>query len=254
MRVSKLYPGESDRPNGFDHPLNRQDVFIVGTGPSLRVFPIDYLRDRCCILLNRATQVLGPDFGPVAFANHRGFLDGSTCPIQIVKGRLKWQKDPDPARTDNHVPWNDTTRYVFSYRSPPWDTVSHFDRATLWAEPDYFWNVRQGSVAIFAVQFAALAGAKSISLVGCDCAEFTDGRSAGLGESKSLPYAAEAAGDPTDRVRHNYDQYAKGLDILVRECRDRFGVPLMHLSPFPGFGREQAQFRAFQEWGDNGWK
>lgn len=256
MKVSDLYPDKSvsGRPNMFDCPLYRQDAYIVGTGPSLRVFPLDYLRGRCCILLNRAAQVLGPGFGPVAFSNHRSFLEGVQCPVQIVKGRLKWQADPPPTAPDNHVPFTDRKYYVFSYRSPPWDLTSHFDRAQLWAEPDYYWNVKKGSVAIFAVQFAALAGARSITLVGCDCAEFVDVGTDTVGTHRVLPYAAQAAGDHTGRVAHNYAQYAAGLEILVQECRDRFGIPVLHCSPFPGFGREQEQFIRFRKWADNGWK
>jgi hypothetical protein len=246
MRVSDLYPiGNVLQPT----PLNGRDVYIIGTGPSLRVFPIDFLRDRCCILLNKACRIL-PELGPIGFSNRADFLlppDECGAKIQIVKGRLKWQSDPPPSRPDNHCSWNDPRFYVFSYRDPQWDSVSHFSRSQLWAEPDYFWNVKKGSVAIFAVQFAALAGARSITLIGCDCCELAGA------DGADRPYAAEVAGDQTGRVVHNYNQYAAGLDILARECRERFGIPLLHLSPFPGFGREREQFRQFQEWADSGW-
>lgn len=263
MRVSELY-GSS--------PLAGADVFIVGTGPSLRVFPIDFLRGRCCVLLNTAHRIL-PGIGPVAFANHRDFVEGKPplhpacdCPIQVVKGRLKYAKRPE--RTDNHVSWSDPKYYVFSYREPTispakkngiaddvatGDEWSHFDEEALFnpSDPDFYWNVRKGTVAIFAVQFALLCGAKSVSLVGCDCCELI-GRDAD-GEEKLLPCASQSNIGPPSMV-HHYDQYAAGLDRLAKEARIRFGVPLLHLSPFPGFTREGSQFRAYQSWADNRWR
>ncbi len=250
MKVSDLY--------GFDGPCYGRDVYIVGTGPSLRVFPVDFLKDRCCILLNTAHRIL-PDVGPIAFSNRLDFLqakpglhDECRCDIQIVKGRLKWQDSPGPERTDNHVRWSDERYHVFSYREPPWDSFSHFDEVALWKEPDFYWNVNKGTVAIFAAQFAALAGAKSVSLIGCDCVEL-GGRDGGGKEIESLACAARANRGPKGMV-HHYEQYAAGLNRLAKELRKRFNIPLLHLSPFPGFSREQQQFREFQEWGDNGWR
>ncbi len=240
MRVSDLY----QKP-----PLADRDVYIVGTGPSLRVFPLQFLQGRTCILLNAASRLLGPAFGPVAFANNKSFLEGCECPYQIVKGRLRFETGAE--RTDNHVAWDDPSRYVFSYRQPPWDASSHFDPIRLWAEPDFYWNCKRGSVAIFAVQFAALAGARSITLVGCDCAELPSAASDGIAAS-DLPYAGKSAGDHAGRVRHDYDQYAAGLNYLCREVWDRFRCPIMHLSPFPGYGREREQFVEFRRWRDNG--
>ena len=242
MRVSELYPKS---------PCRGQEVYIVGTGPTLRVFPVDYLKGKVCILLNNAHRIL-PGLGPVAFSNHRAFLqkDNCQCPVQVVKGRLKY--DPNPERTDNHVEWEDPKYHVFSYREPPWDNISHFDDASLWREPDFYWNTPHGSVSIFACQFALLAGATAIHLVGCDCCEFT-GKNADHEKDGLLKCASHKARGPKS-MRHDYDAYARGLMRMVREGRKRFGVPIFTCSPFPGFGREQEQFRELQQYADNGWR
>lgn len=254
MKVSELY--------GKKGPCQGRDVYIVGTGPTLRVFPVDFLKDKCCILLNNAHRIV-PELGPIAFSNHQAFLLKDECqlPFQIVKARLKYEQDRSPLATDNHVSWKSPDYYCFSYREPiiDWkgtniqtgDTWSHHDEQALWKEPDFYWNERKGSVSIFACQFALLAGAKSISLIGCDCCEF-EGTN-GDGRPERLKCASRKARGPVD-MKHNYDAYARGLMRMVHEARKKFGVPIFNLSPFPGFGREQEQFRELQDWSDNGWR
>lgn len=229
MRISELYNG----------PFVGKDVWIVGTGPSLDCFPVDLLRDKTCILLNDAQQHL-PGLGPIAFANNRKQLDGCELPYQIVKGRLRF--DAHPERTDNHVAWDDPRYYVFSYREPAvktgrggvvqtGDTISHHDEQVLWTEPDFYWAPERGSVSAFAVQFALLAGARAIYLVGCDCnvingEEYVDGKSGCT-------------------MRRNYEAYQRGLLRLHREAIKR-GVSMVSVQPFFGLGWHEHQYREMQ--------
>lgn len=222
MRVSELYP---------DNPLRGRPVYIVGSGPSLDVFPRDYLRDKVCVLLNDTHRYV--EGGPVVFSNNRKFIKDAAHPIRVVKGRLKY--DPHPERTDNHVSWKDPRHYVFSYRQPPWDKRSHFDWSTLWAEPDFYWNEPGGTVSIFAVQFALLCGAKDIHLVGCDC-------------SANVAKYLTGKEHRISRVHQDHDAYARGLLRLFREARERFGVPILSVNPWPGYGREKDQHREMREW------
>lgn len=233
MRVSELYP---------DNPLRGQDVYIVGSGPSLDVLPPDYLCGRVCLCLNDTWRFMS-DCSPAVIANNRKFVKGCELPIQIVKGRLRFESNVE--RTDNHTPWGHDRYYVFSYREPviktpsgpvaTGDQWSHFDERALWAEPDFFWNVKDGSIAVFACQVAILCGARSIHLVGCDCCEFPDG--------------AEYVGTKhrVAKVEHNYDQYAGGLMRMVQEGR-RLGVPIVAVQPFPGLGRHIQQWERMRKW------
>lgn len=221
MRVSELY----GRWQG-------KECWIVGTGPSLDVFPVDLLRDKTCILLNDAQSHLR-GVGPIAFANNVKQLKGCRLPYQIVKGRLRL--DPHPERTDNHVAWDDPKYYVFSYREPPWDKVSHHDEAQLFKEADFYWAPSKGSVSAFAVQFALLAGFRTIYLVGCDCntlsgAEYVDGKTGAT-------------------MRRNYEAYQYGLLRLHREAIRR-GVHMVSVQPFFGLGWHEQQFAAMKLHGD----
>jgi len=235
MKVSELYA-----PQG---PFVGADVYIIGTGPSMSVFPIATLEDKTCFLLNDACRQF-TTLKPVAFSNNLSFLKFCTLPYQIVKGRLRF--DPHPERDDNHCPWDDPARYVFSYREPTiitgkgeristGDKLSHFDERTLWRDPNFYWNVRGGSVAIFAIQFALYAGVRSITLAGCDCTS-VHGNHYVKTKTRNAHY-------------HDYPQYAAGLMRMWKECQVR-GVPLMSLTPFLGLGYHDKQFSEMMQWLD----
>ena len=231
MRVSELY----------DEVEPGQSVYIIGTGPSMRVFPLDYLRGKTCILLNDAHMHLD-NIGPIAFSNNKRFLRDCKLPIQIVKSRLKF--DPHPERDDNHVPWNNPNLYCFSYRQreikgiATGDKWDHFDTKALWTEPDHYWNTPGGNVSIFAIQFALLAGFSEIHLVGCDCIDLN-----GYAYMKKQPGHGHKR-----RTRHDYDSYRKGTHRMIREARERFGVPIVQVNPFVGLGEVKSQFQGMVKW------
>lgn len=223
MRVSDLY----NKP-----PFADASVYIIGTGPSVSVFPIVYLKDKFCILLNDACQSFS-QIGPVAFSNNRNFLSGCNLPYQIVKARLKF--DPHMERDDNHVRWNDPRYYCFSYRDRDYDEWDHFDERALWNEPDHFWNTPGGNACIFCIQFCLSAGVKEIHLVGCDCCHINK---EDYHEGKQQ----------RRRRKHDYDAYAKGTLRMIREARERFGVPIVQVTPFAGLGREKEQYKEMKAW------
>jgi len=231
MKISQLY-GESG-------PLHGRDVFIVGTGPSLACWRPEEFAGETCVLLNTAQRYV--PWGPVAFSNHRRFLDGCDLPYQIVKGRLveaSRKKTPDRITTDNHCRWDDPKYYVFSYRSPwLWDAWDHFDDKALWREPDFYWNVKGGSVSIFAMQFAALAGAKSITMLGTDCSELI---------RKYHPRMDRDRG--AKQVKHNYRAYWAGAMRMKREIWQRFGIRVGFETPWIGYGDERIKYQELVEW------
>lgn len=213
-------------------------MFICGTGPSLALYPPEFFSDRTCILLNDCCRYL-PDAGPVAFANNRKFLKHGKQPYKIVKGRLRF--DPNPEQHDNHVRWDDPNYYVFSYRDDRKkyggrDNCSHFDWSRLWLEPDFYVNEPGGSVSIFAAQFAVQCGARSVMLIGCDCCEFGE-----------LKYVASKRPRP-EQVHHDYNAYSAGMLKLKRAAWERFKIPIVSLQPFVGLGRHQEQFEEMQSW------
>ena len=240
MRVSDLY---NDRLSPFvNHYFNGKEVYIVGSGPSLDCWPDGSLANQTCILLNDV-QKFRPRLGPIAFANNVKFLSGCDLQYQIVKGRLvdpKKKKQTGVVAIDNHVPFDDPKYHVFSYRSP-WqgDQFDHFDDEALFneADPDCYWNTPGGTVAIFAMQFALLAGARRIRCIGCD--------SSGIVQKYHQPKENVRNGK---HVKHNYKAYQSGGARMVREAWDRFGVMITSEVPWIGYGYEQSRYEEQREW------
>jgi hypothetical protein len=237
MKISDLYRqphAPTDQRMKWTLP---DEVYLIGTGASMDVFPRQILKDKYCVLLNDA-QACFPELGPVAFSNNLKFLRGCKLPIQCVKGRLKF--DPGFERDDNHCPWDDPTKYVFSYRTRKHDGIEHYDDACLFnpADPCHYWNVQDGSVSLFAVQFLCWAGVKLITLVGCDCYEFQD--TFADGEEKRRPYVAGKK--QREQVVRNYSQYAGGMLKLSRVAKEKFGTEIVSLTPFFGLGYHQQQW------------
>lgn len=234
MRISDLYHADTGTT------CLPREAFIVGTGPSMDVFPRQILRGKFCVLLNDAWQHF-PELGPVAFSNNREFLAGCPLPIQIVKGRFKYQ--PGAERDDNHVNWDHPDYYVFSYRSRKWDSVEHYDQVCLFNDQDncHYWNVRGGTVSIFAAQFLCWAGVKLITLVGCDCCDFQTIIGSGVDQHRK-PRDYIAGKKQRLFVKRNFKAYADGMLQLSRAARQKFGTEIVSLTPFYGLGYHQQQW------------
>lgn len=273
MRVSELYA-----PAG---PFVGEDLYVVGLGPSMRHYPARALEGRTCILLNDAHRIF-PTLGPVAFANHDSFLGlfdrererwarvngqfvevklpegnphernlpGEQIRHRICRGRTTrpFERDPRRGRDDNLVPWDHPEIHVFSFRSracgDDWD---YSDDRALWSEKDHYWSSVNGTVAEFALQFCAWAGARAIFLCGIDCRELggkhycdpgveCDRRDRAIGGR----YGRRDGGrrdEGTYREQRDYPAYLAGLNRLRREIQERFSIPVISCSPFIGLGR-----------------
>lgn len=193
----------------------------------MAVFPLAFLEGKFCLLLNDAQKHF-PSLGPIAIGNHRSFLEprGPHITTTIVKGRLK--SDPFFHKTDNHVPWDHPTHYVFSYRDRPHDDIHSCDARALWREPDFYWA---GPIAVYACQLLLYCRAASITLVGCDCMPL--GGEDYFSKSVEMDRRSTSKGTNVISVNHNYASYARNLLVMRHEAAQR-GVPILTLSPFMG--------------------
>lgn len=201
MRIASLYGTLSGRP-----------AFVVGTGPSMRCFPLSVLRGQYLIGLNQAWKYAdahGVEFDLMVTVHPELCQEYEAAGRA---GRTRWVVKKKPPMAD--LSFDDPRRYVFLTRA---------DLGCVAERPDDTLYLGEG-VQCTAMDLAARLGADPVVLVGVDMTSL-DGDYHGHDQHvRWLGLAPE-------------EQYAlyRGSAAAVRSLlRDRFGVRVLTLSPFLG--------------------
>jgi hypothetical protein len=219
-----------------------RDVYVVGTGPSLRAFPVDILRDRPTIGLNMAWRSAPIDIG---ITIHPDLNIPEFMPDQPSRGEIDWVvQDSDKVRS---LP-PDQRRHAYSAfyffeadqraNTQPLGEPSDAGRDLSVVEAAtgarlYKWS----SISQTAVNLAANMGAKNIILVGCDNTALFDQHHAHDQHTRWLNVPPS----------HRYRQYYEGLAEVRAALRGR-GVNLLSLTPFVSLDRPEEDYgRLLQE-------
>src|SRR5688572_652999 len=137
----------------------KEDIYIVGTGPSLRLFPFDYLKSKTVIGLNQAYKHF--DKLDYCLTIHPYLI-----PLEKFEWNCKWitkVKITDENWQLHTFRKNDKDFYIFNNNN----NLKNFD---------YIHPEKRGENDLYvgagihtgAMHLAALMGAKNIILVGCD--------------------------------------------------------------------------------------
>lgn len=202
-----------------------EDIYVVGTGASMRVFPASFWADRVTIGLNLAWQV-----APVRYALTLGphlhvpeFLPGEEPHPEIT-----WITKDGKAKavlTAKQFRHADTHFYSFDSfgreNTQPLEEPSDSGRILDWVRQPtgdhlYQWS----SISQTGANLAANLGAKNVILVGCDNCALLENHHARTHHTKWL------GADPERR----YLQYYEGLVEVRRALLER-GVNLLSLTP-----------------------
>jgi len=222
------------------------DVYVVGTGASMRVFPRDFLAGKVTIGLNQAWKLV-----PTTYAitmrpelNVPEFLAGETPRPDLVwitkhdkltddaqrrlvaeqeqrffffrnEDRRRPAPPPPPAAADGGVEPSQAGRVLDWVDAPTDDFL-------------YLWT----SISQSAVLLAANMGARNVILVGCDNCALEGNHHA------HQQHTFWKGADPDRR----YHQYWEGLAEMRPRLRAR-GVTLMTLTPFLGLGQVGEDFQ-----------
>jgi hypothetical protein len=203
-----------------------KDVYVVGTGPSLRVFPTEFLHNKITIGLNRAWESVGVRYGITIHPelNIPEYMSGESrrpamqwitkfeklkavaTPEQSEKAKKKMFFFKTEGKPNTAVSWqpSDSGRVIDWVRSP---VDKHL----------YQWS----SISQTAINLAANMGAKNIILVGCD------GGDLGGNHHAKQQHTRWKGISPDER----YAQYREGIREVASAVRER-GVGLMSLTPF----------------------
>jgi hypothetical protein len=213
--VSELY----DRHLGAD-------IYVIGTGASMRVFPSEFFEGRITIGLNQAWRHAhiryGITIGP--HLNIPEFIEG-----EQPRPEITWITKRDKSRavlTPEQFAYADERFYYFEMggrrNTQPLEEPSDEGRFLEWVRKPtaaklYQWS----SISQTGVNLAANMGAKTVILVGCDNSALADNHHAHSQHTKWL------GADPERR----YWQYYEGLADVRGALRCR-GVNVLTLTPF----------------------
>ncbi len=224
------------------------DIYVVGTGASMRVFPLDFLADKVTIGLNQSWQLLKTTYAITMRPelNVPEFVAGAAPQPDLI-----WITKHNKLVNDEQRRFVAEQQQRFFYfrnedKSRPTPVAvassdgkggvepSQAGRVLDWvARPTedylYLWT----SISQSAVNLAANMGAKNVILVGCDNCALEGNHHA------HDQHTFWKGADPD----HRYHQYYEGLAQMRPLLRAR-GVTLLSLTPFLGLGQVGEDFHA----------
>jgi hypothetical protein len=213
------------------------DIFVVGTGASMRVFPRSFWADRITIGLNYAWRI-----APVRYSLTIGphlhvpeFVEG-----EEPRPEITWITKFSKAKlvlTPEQLQYAD--RHFYSYESngrkntQPQEEPSDAGRILDWVRRPSENNLYQwSSISQTGANLAANLGARNVILVGCDNCALLDDHHADRQHTKWL------GAEPERR----YLQYYEGLVEVRAALRER-GVNLLSLSSLLKLDEPERDFR-----------
>lgn len=216
------------------------DIYVVGSGTSMRVFPVSFLEDKVTIGLNSAWKS-----APVRYSITIGphdhvpeFLDGQSPHPEITwitkRGKAKAVLSPEQLdHADRHFYHFETGGREGSKGA----LITDSGRVLDWVRrPSGVMLYQWSSISQTAANLAANMGARTVVLVGCDNAPLAENHHAVVHHTKWLGDA------PEDRYR----QYYEGL-VEVRTALRGRGVNLVSVSPFLRLGSPEEEFLSLCE-------
>lgn len=203
-----------------------EDIYVIGTGASMRVFPVSFLDDKVTLGLNMAWKTVpiryGITIGP--HLNIPEFIEGEAPRPEITwvtkRGKAAAVLPAEQfARADERYYHFETDGRA---NTQPPDQITDEGRVLDWVRAPtglklYQWS----SISQTAANLAANMGARNVILVGCDNCSLLDNHHSHQQHTKWL------GADPDQR----YEQYYEGLAEVRRALRQR-GVSLLSMSPF----------------------
>lgn len=217
-----------------------QDIYIVGAGPSVNVFPMDFLKDKICLSLND-TYKMHPAVKPVVIMNnptyaHAGsreapyheYFKNIKYPIVKMTGRYRSWKGTD---------WDDPYLYCYDW--------SHRIETELWTmkkDTDTLYSSPDGCILQDALQLCWILGARNVFIIGCDSRTMGGRHYADFNKDG---FSADEAPKGFYKKGRNYDSYVYGT-MLVKEFLRQKGVNVFNLSGIVGYHLVDTQFEVLK--------
>lgn len=214
-----------------------QEIYIVGSGPTSNVFPMDFLADKICMSLNDSYKI-HPAISPIALMHHQTYCrEGNTVEAPLHKN-FSGIKYPVVKGTGKHraedVDWDNPFFYFYDWNQNI-DQIYELTKST-----DHLFYTPEGCSLHAALQLAWIMGARTIYTIGCD--------STTLGGKHYAQYDKNKFRDDEVLKRgqvRNYDSYVKGT-LIVQDFLERKGVRVLNLSPIVGYHMIDYQYEVLK--------
>lgn len=214
-----------------------QEIYIVGSGPTSNVFPMDFLENKICIGLNDSYKI-HPAISPITLMHHQTYCREGNKLTDPLHKNFDGIKYPIVKGTGKHraeeVDWDNPYYYFFDWNH-------NIDRIyELTKNTDHLYYTPEGCSLHAALQLAWIMGAKTIYTIGCD--------STTLGGKHYAQYDKNKFRDDEELKRglvRNYDSYIKGT-LIVQDFLRRKGVQLLNLSPITGYHMIDYQYEVLK--------
>jgi len=217
----------------FDLHKN-QDIYIVGTGSSMRVFPQDILKNKIIIGLNQAVSMVKCNYvisiHPDLIINNSAIKNNPDVKWILPKSKTEELLDKDL--------YNQIHKNVFYFKrnskrdtsklNDPSNSDRNLDFLRKNSEFLYVWS----SISQTAMNFAKNLGAKNIFLIGCDNTDIN-------GNHHSNKTHVRWNGTTPE---YRYNQYYEGCSEVRNELIN-IGVNVYTITPFLGLSNTQKDFK-----------
>lgn len=210
-----------------------QEIYIIGSGPTSNIFPMEFLEDKICLSLNDSYKI-NPSIFPIALMHHQTYCrEGNSphAPIHPNFYRIKFPvvKGTGKHRTEN-VDWENPYFYFFDW-SHNIEQIYEMTKDT-----DCLYYTPEGCSLHAALQLAWILGAKTIYTIGCDSTtlggkHYADYNKNNFRDDEVLKRGAE----------RNYDSYIKG-SLIVQDFLRRKNINVFNLSPIIGYHMIEYQY------------
>ncbi len=218
------------------HRYPESDIYVIGTGASLRVFPLSLLDNKITIGLNQTWKTV-----PVRYSItiHPDLSIPEFLPDQASHPEITWITKYEKTKslvTPEQLKYAEEHFYFFEMvgrpNTQPPNKPPDTGRVLDWVRQPvddklYLWT----SIAQAGVNLAANMGAKNILLIGCDNCALSGNNHAHQQHTRWRNASAES----------RYREYYEGLAEMRPVLRER-GVNLVSLNPFMSLESPEQDF------------
>lgn len=214
-----------------------QEIYIVGSGPTTNIFPMDFLSDKICMSLNDSFKI-HPNIAPVALMHHQTYCrEGNTteAPLHSNFSGIKYPVVKGTGRElAEVVDWDNPYFYFFDWNHDI-ERIYELSKNT-----DQLYYTPEGCSLHAAMQLSWIMGARTIYTIGCDSTTLGDKHYANYDKNKFRDDEVLKRGQ-----KRNYDSYVKGT-LIVQDFLHRKGVRVLNLSPIVGYHLVDYQYEVLQ--------